>query len=226
MTILRARIVKAEELVGRNVDAGPPRASEVPTPRRAVVLPAAVVRAREEAARIVLAAEERARAIVREAEAKAARDAEEVSRAAREAEIARLAAAHVALRAREESRATREIDRTVAMAVMLAERIVGEALAVDGARIATLATEALRETRGARRMRVEASPADVAMLRHVLAEVGSDVAEVVEVVANEELTRGSVVVETELGRVDARLRPQLERLATALREVLVEELRG
>ncbi len=226
MTIARARVIKAHELVGTNVDGGPPRAGELPTPRRAVVLPAAIVEAREEAARLVHAAEERARAILREAEAKAAREAEETARAAREAEIARLAAAHVALRAREESRAAREIDRTVAMAVMLAERIVGEALAVDGARIATLATEALRETRGARRMRIEASPADLAMLRHVLAEVGSEVAEVVEVVANDELTRGSVVVETELGRVDARLRPQLERLAIALRDVLAEELRG
>jgi flagellar biosynthesis/type III secretory pathway protein FliH len=38
--------------------------------------------------------------------------------------------------------------------------------------------------------------------------------------ADATLTRGSLVVHTDLGTIDAQLRPQLDRLAKALREAM------
>ena len=66
-------------------------------------------------------------------------------------------------------------------------------------------------------MRIEACPDDVAALGELLASLGEGVA---TIEPSAELSRGSLVVHTELGRVDARLTPQLSRLAEALREVL------
>ncbi len=220
MTVLRGRVIKADaagaarRLAAHDPDEAPETVAGIP---RGVVVAAAVVDARAKAERIVAEAEERAAAIVREAEARARASAADAANAAREDELAKLAAHHLVLRAREEGRAVRELDRTVELAVLLAERVVGEALAVDGTRIAALATEALCEARGARRIRVEAAREDVGVLGEVLTALGHEVA---EIVPNEELGRGSILLETELGRVDARLRPQLERLAAALREAL------
>lgn len=160
--------------------------------------------------RVELEAKERAEAIVRAASAKV----EEAARAAREHEIARVAAEIIAQKSRFEEKL---LDQTIALAVLLAERLVGDVLAIEPARIRALATEALAETRGARALRVEACREDVSALEGVLASLD---ASAFEVVASEELARGSLVVHTELGRIDARLRPQLERLAEALRETL------
>jgi flagellar biosynthesis/type III secretory pathway protein FliH len=121
------------------------------------------------------------------------------------------------VRAGAERRAERELDRTIELAVLQAERHVGEAIAVEPARVTAIAAGALRETRGARQLRIEACPGDVAALNDLLAALGEGVASIEE---NSELSRGSLVVHTELGRVDARLTPQLSRLAEALREVL------
>ena len=94
---------------------------------------------------------------------------------------------------------------------------MGEALALEPARIGVLATTALRETRGARRVRIEACVDDVPALQGMLADLGEGIA---TVEPSGDLARGSLVVHTELGRIDARLGPQLTRLAEALREAL------
>jgi flagellar assembly protein FliH/type III secretion protein L len=141
----------------------------------------------------------------------------DAARIARDEEIARVAAELLVHRIDDEQRVEREIDRTVDIAVLLAERLVGEALAIDPLRIVALATEALRETRGARRIRVEANSEDVPILAEALAALGDGIA---SVEASTELSRGSLVMHTEIGRVDARLEPQLRRLTDALRDTL------
>jgi len=111
----------------------------------------------------------------------------------------------------------RELDHTLQLATALAERLIGEALQIDPTRVGALAVDALRETRGARQLRVEACPLDLPVLQELLASLGEGVA---TLEPSNELSRGSLIVHTELGRVDARLAPQLGRLAEALREVL------
>ncbi|MCL2723510.1 MAG: FliH/SctL family protein [Polyangiaceae bacterium] len=210
MSIERARIIKGTRDPSPAVDVDPP----VLFARR---IPKALADAHEEASRIVAKANERASEIIGEARASVAHIAAEASMEAREQEIAKLAAELLVVRAAEEVRREQEMDRTIEMAVLLAERIIGEALRIDPGRIAFVAAEALRETRGARQLRIEANPDDVAALHAALEILGAEVANVVQ---NRELCRGSLVVHTELGRVDARVRPQLARLADALREAL------
>ena len=212
MRIGRARIVKAAALPG----AGAPAAAPAPLPLARRV-PAAIVEARGEAERIVREARRAAEAMIAEAQASVASRIEAAVREARDAEVARITAEHLALRVGEEQRAERDLDRTLEIAAILAERVVGEAIALEPARIGLLATSALHETRGARRMRIEASPEDVPALETILADLGQGIAAVEPA---SELARGSLVVHTELGRIDARLGPQLTRLAEALREAL------
>lgn len=176
-----------------------------------------VVRARAEADRITEHANKTATAIVAAAHASVAGLLATAVREAREQELARIAAEHLALRIGEEQRAERDLARTLEIAALLAERVIGEAIALEPSRIATLANGALLETRGARRVRIEASRDDLPALQAMLAGLGEGIA-TVEVSA--ELGRGSLVLHTELGRIDARLGPQLGRLGESLREAL------
>lgn len=226
MTVERARVIKASASasagVSVSVGAGAgaaPRAKGTPARDESLArrLPRVVVDAHAEAERIVADAHAYAEQITTEASAKLAASAESAMREAREREIARVAAEVLVARSTEEQRAEREIDRTIELAVLLAERLIGVAIAVEPARVGALAVDALSETRGARQVRVEACPEDVAALNEVLASLGEGVA---TVEASSELARGSLIVHTELGRVDARLAPQLSRLAEALRELL------
>lgn len=219
MSVERARVIKADASARANANASAD-ADATQTARR---IPRVVVDAHVVAAKLVADARVAADAIVAEATANATAIAEQVARETREKEIARVAAEVIAVRAGAERRAEKELDRTIELAVLLAERLVGEAIAVEPARVAALATGALKETRGARQVRIEACAADVAALEEVLAALGEGVA-TIEVAP--ELARGSLVVHTELGRVDARLAPQLSRLADALREVLRGTPRG
>jgi type III secretion protein L len=204
MTVERARIIK-----GAFHDSGPPARTEAYADERARRLAREVIEARAEAERIVAEAKAQADEVVRTAAAEAATEA-------REKEVARLAAGFLELREADARRAERDLDRLVELAVILAERVVGEAIRVEPSRIAELAAAAIQEARGARRVRIDASPEDVGPLRETLGEIGQSA----EVSADSTLRRGSLVVHTDLGRVDARLEPQLTRLAAALREAL------
>jgi flagellar biosynthesis/type III secretory pathway protein FliH len=211
-TIARARIIK-----GAFASSDDPNATR--TDDVAVALAAeerwahrvskAVLDARTEAQRIIDDAHVNAAAIVADAAADAATEA-------REQEIARLAAGFLELRAREAKKAETDIDRIIELSVLLAERLMGEALRVEPARIAELAATAIQEARGARRVQIDACPEDVPALTETLAAIG----QIAEVRPDSTLTRGSLIVNTDLGHVDARLTPQLSRLAAALKEAL------
>ena len=154
----------------------------------------------------------KARAEVSDVAAKAQREAAE-------AEQAKLAAGWLALRAREEKRADVDLERAVQLAAVLAERLLGRALAADPAVVVALARTALSEARGARRATVMAHPLDADVLHAHATSLGMPEG-TMDVVADDSLERGSLVVQTDLGAVDARLRPQLARLAAALEEAL------
>ncbi len=102
------------------------------------------------------------------------------------------------------------------LAVLLAERIIGAEVDKNPAKIMEMALRLLEETRGAKKAVLEANPIDAETLRAQTAGGG----EPITVEANPELARGSLVVHTDLGTIDGRLTPQLERLAAALRDAL------
>ncbi len=208
--VTRARIVS--KVVGAPA-APPPQLS-----RNVTRMARTELDAREAGERLLAEAKHAADAILADARAKATHVAESAAREAAEAEQAKLAAQWLALRAREERSAATELDRSVALARVLAERLIGEAVASDPAAIAKLAQRALQEAQGARTARIEAHPDDVSALQqhlHMLA-----IAHVASVTADATLERGCLRLHTDLGTIDAQLRPQLERLARALRDAL------
>lgn len=234
MTLARARIIKAGVSADGSAHAGTTGTSAVASDdvtrvtrvteagaRLARRMPAVVVLAKEEAASIVRDAHARAESILAEGRATVAAVVENAARDAREAELARVCAELLVRRVSEEEEAEREIDRTIDLAVLLAERLVGEAIAVEPSRVGTLAVDALRAARGARELRIEACAEDVPVLEEMVSALGAHVA---RVEASSDLARGSLVVHTELGRIDARLAPQLSRLAGALRTALRDAL--
>ena len=148
----------------------------------------------------------------------AQRAAADAAREAAEAEQAKLAAMHLALRAAEDQRAERDLDRAISLATVLAERLIGVAVAHDPAVVAHLARQALAEARGARRVRIEAHPLDAEALRRHVSSLAQGT--VVDITENADLGRGSLCVHTDLGTLDAKLTPRLERLADALRDAL------
>jgi flagellar biosynthesis/type III secretory pathway protein FliH len=171
------------------------------------------------AERVVQEARSRATAIVAQAREEASAAAAEVAREAREEAEARVAARWIALRDGEGAHLARNKDRIIAVAVLLAERLIGTALALEPGRIADLARVAIDEARGARRIAIDAHPLDAEMLRQSLQGARLD-PQSVEVRPNEALARGALRLQTDVGTIDARLATRLERLAAALRDAL------
>jgi flagellar biosynthesis/type III secretory pathway protein FliH len=185
------------------------------------VLRREVVLAEERARQLVAAAEKRAAEIVGEAERAAARVRLRAEEEGRADAAAALAARALSLKVYEARADERQLDRIAELAKLLAERLLGEALELDPERVVALARQALREARGARRIKIQAHPDDIVILERSLFELGVD-AELSEFDAAPELPRGNLRIMTDIGILDAELAPQLERLALKLRESLAQ----
>ncbi len=180
--------------------------------------------------REVLEAAERARSLIAAAEAQAAKLTSEAERAAAELHLraetearadaaAKIAVRALALRHHEARADERALDRSVELARLLAERLLGESLRVAPEQVIALARQALSEARGARRITLVAHPEDAKRLEFSLPTLGLDAA-VVQVRPDPARSRGNLRIETEIGVLDAELAPQLGRLALKLRESL------
>jgi flagellar biosynthesis/type III secretory pathway protein FliH len=172
-----------------------------------------------------------AEAIVGEARARAATALETATREAQEEASTQLAARWLALREREQGSLGRDGERAVALAVAMAERLLGASLALDPARIVELARGVLDEAGGARRAVIDAHPLDADELRARLSTAsgnspgdGGLALQSVEVRADAALARGELRLHTDLGTIDARLAPRFERLAAAVRDALGDPL--
>lgn len=208
MGLTRGRIV-------RSADAQP---IVPPTSKRRVV-PREELASQQRIGELMETAKREAERIVGEARDAARQAADRAAKEAEEREQAKLAAAWLALRAREEKRADVDLDRAIQLATVLAERLLGAALEIDPSKATLLAKHALSEARGARRATILAHPDDASALAERMDALGMPEG-TVTVLADDSCARGSLAIQTELGVVDARLRPQLERLAVALEEAL------
>jgi flagellar biosynthesis/type III secretory pathway protein FliH len=166
------------------------------------------VEAQNQAAEIVAASRRRAADIRLRAEAEARADA-----------AAAISARALALAAREARADELALDRSVQLAVLLAERLLGEALELSPERVVALARQALREVRSVGAVVLVAHPEDAAVLERSLEDLGLSAGQA-SVRADPGRSRGSVRIETEAGALDGELAPQLERLALKIRETL------
>jgi flagellar biosynthesis/type III secretory pathway protein FliH len=186
------------------------------------VAPKSLVDASLEAARVLAEARSEAQRILSGAERKAA-DLKLRAEAEARAEAAAKLAAHALSLATYEAKADeRALDRSVALARLLAERLLGASLAVAPEQVVTLARQALAEARGARRLTIVAHPDDAKLLTSSIASLGV-ATDTLRITADGARARGSLRIETDIGVLDADLAPQLDRLALRLRETLGKE---
>jgi len=215
VTVSRARVLKA----GTH-DAEPsvssPRARTEPLARR---VPKSTVDASERARQLLEGARREAETVLSKARQQAGEIALRAEAEGRADGAAALAAHAIALRSRELSEAERRLDEVVDLARALAERLLGEELALMPERVVQLAKQALAEARGARQITIEAHPGDVQILSTNLESLAVE-ADAVKLLANPSRARGNLKMVTEVGVLDASLAPQLERLALKLRETL------
>jgi flagellar biosynthesis/type III secretory pathway protein FliH len=183
------------------------------------VAPRALVDASAAAERLLAKARVEARELLGAAERQAA-DLKLRAEAEARAEAAAKLAAHALSLATHEAKADeRALERSVALARLLAERLLGASLAVAPEQVVALARQALSEARGARRLSIVAHPEDAQLLSDALPSLGVAV-ETVRVSPDSTRKRGSLRIETDIGVLDADLAPQLDRLALRLRESL------
>jgi len=186
------------------------------------VAPKSLVDASAEAARIMAKAQAEARALLASAERRAA-DLKLLAETEARAEASAKLAAHALALATYEAKADeRALERTVALARLLAERLLGASLAAAPEQVVALARQALGEARGARRLNIVAHPEDAELLTRSLPSLGVAI-ETVRVTPDGSRERGSLRIETDIGVLDADLAPQLDRLALRLRETLSHE---
>jgi flagellar assembly protein FliH len=212
----RARVIRAGE-AGPAVPLGP-LASGAPAARpRIIARPIAEARAearalldraREEAAQILSRAEATANDLILQQQARARADA-----------LCLVVGEALELRKRQEELSRNVLDRSVDFATLLAERLLGEELALAPERVRALARQALKEAAGARHAIIVAHPRDACELRAGLGSLGS-LLDSIGIEDDDKLVRGHIRVETELGVLEADLRGQLERLSTQLRKLL------
>lgn len=186
------------------------------------VVPKTLVDTSAEAKRMLAKARAEAQTLVAAAQRRAA-DLKLLAEAEARAEASGKLAAHALSLATHEAKADeRSLERTVALARLLAERLLGASLAVAPEQVVSLARQALSEARGARRLSIIAHPEDAKLLAQSLPSLGVAV-ETVRLVSDDSRTRGSLRIETDIGVLDADLAPQLDRLALRLRETLLHD---
>lgn len=172
------------------------------------VVPAQVLDAHEEAARLIA-----------EAKRDAARVLEQARALGRDEANAELATERLRAAAAREAR-LQELEReALQVALMAAERIVGESIARDPQLGVRMVGELFARVRRATRVSVRVHPDDAPALERARDQLcaGLDAADpVVEIVIDPDVRRGGCVVHSDVGSLDARLEVQLEALSRAL----------
>jgi type III secretion protein L len=184
-------------------------------------LPRAVVDAAERARAIVADAEEASARIREGVEAERERALAGAEEAGYEAGRAR-AAELLATAAAERDRLLGAVARDVAaLAIDVARRLLGRELAADPGAVVDLAARAVRGVRERAVVTLRVSPSDAPRVRAAEGRLAALLLRAPGVAVREDaaLSAGDVVVETEAGRVDARVPAQLAALERALAEV-------
>lgn len=186
--------------------------------RAGSIVPAERVRALRAADEILADARRRAEAILEAARAEA-RELETSTRARVEDEARSEAAALLASAGAERRRMLGEVQGdVVVLATEIARKILRRELRLDPELVAELCAGALRQVALARAVTLRVNPGDLAAVSarsQALAAVLDDGASL-KFVGDESVGRGGCVVESDMGRIDARLETQLAAIERAL----------
>lgn len=117
----------------------------------------------------------------------------------------------------EEFRAAAERN-VVRLALAIAERIVKRTVALDNEMVVRQIQEAMKRVVGVERIRIRLNPADEELVRAQRTKLltSADAVRELTLEADETIPRGSCVLESDAGNVDASIATQLERIEAAL----------
>ena len=190
-----ARVIKGGAAGGTTVE---------PVAQR--VIRAHSVDARAEARSIVDAARAEADAVRATATAE--------GRAAGRSEAGALLVAAEAAAAR---RAAAEVPALAALATKIAGRLLGRELAAHPEMVLDVVRTALAEAAGRKRITIRVAPADRARVEAAVGELaGAAPGAALDVAEDDTIPAGGCVLDTEIGRIDARLDAQLAAIARAI----------
>ncbi len=209
----KARIIKASALQDKQLQ---PLASGTSGAR---VIKQAQVQAQEAAEHI----REKARTDAEKIRTEAQQQAQQL-RAQAHAEgyaegMARATAECVKLATIEAQLDSRSLQRSVEMARVLAERLLGREMATDPSAISAMAAQVLSEVRGASRITLYVSPIDHAELSNQLGQLGVSSA-AMSLEQDEALSSGDFRLATNVGSLEATLGSRLALLSQKLHESL------
>ena len=185
-------------------------------------IPEAAFEATQRARARLARAEEEAGALLARAEAEREALRAEARESGRREGLARAGSVLVAA-ARERDRILAAAEReVVALAIEVARKVLAREIVTDPAAVVDLAAAALEGARGRRLVTLRVHPTDAAAVRSGSERLAALVARAPGLSVEEDasLVQGDVVVETEAGRIDARIETQLEALREAMEEAL------
>ena len=115
-------------------------------------------------------------------------------------------------------------ERSVELALLHAEKIVGVALDLRPELVVDAVRGTLRRAAERDHVVIEVNPTDLELVRREAGEVAAQLGGVrqLEVVAEQRVPAGGCVVRTAEGEIDARVETQLERATELLREALAQ----
>jgi len=112
--------------------------------------------------------------------------------------------------------------RSASLVTAMAEKVIGRQLEADDEVVLEVVRSALAEAAGAAQVTLSVNPSDDELVRAAQAElIGAlGTVEQLRIVADEGISRGGCIVETERGRFDARIETQLELLGEHVERLL------
>lgn len=208
MALTRGRVLPAADA---------PRVAPPPGQPLGGLRHAELVRAHQQAQATLASARAEADKILSEGRLAVAHVRDAAERDGRAAAEAALASRWIDLRRAQDAWLDEREEHLLAVARLLAERLLGRSLQLAPDTILDLARQALAPLRRARRIVISAHPDDAPALHDGLASLGLDPVSL-EVQIDPSAARGNLRISTELGHIRADLAPQLDRLLASLRE--------
>ncbi len=191
--------------------APPPRK---PNPERLRILTLKEQHASAEAEQILGRAKAEAQSILEQAQTEAMeiQQSAAMTGRAKAAQLMIFAEAH----ARDRALAARE--ELMDLATGIAAKILGEQLEGDPQLVTTMVERCLQQCVAARRITLRVNPADIASVERILPRLQENAeAEVLALEADDMVTRGGCILDTEIGQIDGQLQTQLHAIREGLR---------
>lgn len=199
------RVLKAADVTGLTpVSRGPAGA-----PAKAWVLPRPVAEAKEQASQIIADAKRSATELRLQAAAEG-----------RAQGVAELAAQYLALHARQNRLRDTQLQHSIALAKILAERLIGEAIQLDPALVGRMAQQSLQQLAERNALTLRAHPDDHTEIAKQVTALGL---QSVSLRADTSLQHGELCIDSDLGQLELRIKPGLDRLVARVRSLLHDD---